>query len=386
MSNTPICLYPWFHQRVDSSGIAIPCCNWSTHNNDVATSYKDFFYSNKMQSVREEMLAGKIPLGCQACIEKEKIGCFSQREIAKEAAYSLGFVYENKPSLIYQEIDYSNLCNLRCKMCNSERSYKLAIDEKLLDINPFPRLENNWTLSDKDLLTVKLLRFLGGEPLLHQDKITYELNRLKEIDRLSELTISINSNMMVNLTDDFLHLLSQCKAVWFTVSIDAYGDLNSYIRTDSDWNTSLNNILFLKYLSLEYKNITYQPIQTISILNCNKLNELYKFMEDEFTNMITPQPAIYVTDHWYYDIKNLPLEIKHILLDRYNQWIRDLPKWNIHVESIKNILSSTLDIKSKPIFEDFNKRNSVIDRRCKFKFEDVNKEMHDWLNQFKNFN
>lgn len=380
----PVCLYPWFHQRVNTDGTATPCCNFTTHNTNIAAPYKDFFYSDQMQAIREEMLLGRVPTGCRECVEREQIGSYSSRDIAKYMASRIGLVYLNKPSLLYQEIDYSNLCNVRCKMCNSVRSYKIVGDEKELNIAPSPRLESNWTLGEKDLHTIKMLRFLGGEPLLHIDRIEYELKRLKDVGRLQEIYICINTNMMVSLSDSFLELALQCKDVNINGSIDAYGDLNSYIRTDSDWNTILNNFLLLDELSKKHGNFTYQPVHTISILNCNKLNELYKFWDSTLINMGNPTSAIYVTFPFCYDIGNLPLNIKKILLNRYDEWEIELPKWKAHINSIKSILSSTLDIHPRNnVINELFKRNNVFDRRCKFTFEDVNKEMYDWLNQYK---
>lgn len=381
----PYCYFPWFHQRVNTDGTAYPCCSWDSKSDDFKIHYKEFFHSDKMKSIREEMLVGKIPAGCSICKQNEEIGSFSQRSISKSFKLNLtpGELL-NSPELISQEIDYSNICNVSCRMCSSSRSFKIGNIEKELGIAPSPLLQSNWELSVEDLNTIKMLRFLGGEPLLHQDKIIHELKRLKSIDRLKYLIISLNTNMMTEFNTVFVELLLECKYVIINASIDAYGDLNSYIRTGSNWNTVLNNFIFLDELCVNNK-IIYIPTSTLSILNCNKFNYLYNFFDDVLSNMTVPTEPIHVREPEY-DIRGLPLDLKEIISDKIDQHIINFPKWEPHFNSIKKTLNSSINDShlenSSSLLEQFRKRNSAFDRRSKFTFEDVNKEMYDWLYKY----
>lgn len=378
----PLCLYPWFHQKVSTDGTAQPCCNYT---NQTYIEYQKFFNSGYLKTIRQEMLSGKIPDGCKDCIYKESRGWPGRQfsfDIINDLNISISQEIFDNPKLQFIEIDYSNICNLSCKMCSSDRSFKIGNFEKKLNIKPKPLLDSNFRLSEDEIDSVLMLKFLGGEPLLHQDRIINELNRLKLKGRLHLVEVFITTNGSLDLLDEFIELIKNCKKIQFNFSIDAYNTLNEYIRTSSDWNKIVNNISSLNDIFKESNNIHIGILTTVGILNINKLNELFDFLQNNFPENLFHKSylPILMGGHEHYSVSNLPVHIKELLFIRYDKWIDEFPLWKSHIKKIKGYLNYPSRIDSNTLLSKFNRRNSAFELPYKPKFNEVNKEMSDWLN------
>ena len=98
--------------------------------------------STEMQDLRKNMLAGKWDtFGCTNCLTKEKQGARSQRMnwLHHDFREGLGNPEPyNNPKLLGNDIshlfvNFSNVCNFKCRMCSSNYSNSLIPEAKHME-------------------------------------------------------------------------------------------------------------------------------------------------------------------------------------------------------------------------------------------------------------
>jgi MoaA/NifB/PqqE/SkfB family radical SAM enzyme len=77
----------------------------------------------------------------------------------------------------------------------------------------------------------------------------------------------------MTLTDGLLELLAKFKRVEMTLSLDAVGKYNEYLRWPSDWSKIESNFKKAK----EYKNIFFDINTVVSILNVHLLDDIIEW-------------------------------------------------------------------------------------------------------------
>ena len=121
--NKTFCMYPWIHLHAFPTGEAYPCCNTEMSETVGNTRYDtldEIWNGAPMRDVRSKMLAGEKIKGCNRCYEQEESGFFSMRMSAnKHFGHHIGLTDNPEPpmKMIYWDIRFSNLCNLRCRSC-----------------------------------------------------------------------------------------------------------------------------------------------------------------------------------------------------------------------------------------------------------------------------
>lgn len=295
------CILPWIHVHGSITGQYKICCfseGAIENGKDSHTlgSYEDsiqeVWNSDGYKQIREDFLEGKVPIQCQKpCYDREKQGGYSQRQemnlkwedyhYLQNSKFTKKDGYLNSPP-IYLDIRFGNICNFRCRMCNSFSSSKWAKDkeETLIDkaFNTpgyrkiYPVIDT-WTDNDvlwkdlKELLPhIEEIYFAGGEPLMQQGH--YKLLHFLIDNQKSNLKINYNTNLSVlhykdeNLVDLWNHF----KKITIWVSQDGYKEVGEYIRKELNWEVFDKN--FKK--TLPYINsisCTYQVYNVYSFLD-----------------------------------------------------------------------------------------------------------------------
>lgn len=107
-----------------------------------------------------------------------------------------------KPELDYLEINICEKCNLNCKGCS--HFAPLVKDEKKFDFegykNDIIRLSNIFS-------NIKLIRLLGGEPLLN-DKIIDIIELTRNIFKNSDIHIVTNCTKLMRMSKEFFKCLA----------------------------------------------------------------------------------------------------------------------------------------------------------------------------------
>jgi len=354
VTSVPYCIYPWYHQKIGTDGNALPCCAWS--KSEIQTR-DGFIHSDFMQDLRQKMLDHQPPSNCWKCSHSESHGKKSVRQVGFEDAEFTGIDWQDTISVRSQEVDLSNVCNLRCRMCSSTRSSKWAADEIAMGQPAAGLMQNDWHLSIEEAKVTRTLTFLGGEPLLHQDRIYTALRLIDQHGEIDKLYVMMSTNAMQFITDELLDLLLKCRLVRFCLSIDGFGAISEYIRSDSDWETINHVTMKIDDLRRNNENIVYHIQPTISIYNYDMMDELV-----DWANNLSTKPGISpVFLHWPNSMSalNIPMHLRLPVSARYEQ----RSDWPIYGQ-MYSIVSSFLgadehrDIK---LLDDFHKLNSKLD-------------------------
>mgnify|MGYP001280154116 CR=1 FL=1 len=305
MKKSTFCILPFHQFMIDTHGRAEVCCaiseeflpNSSEDCLDVnKRSIKEIWNSDFYKSLRMQLLNNEKPLVCSRCWYEEDQGRKSVREATKNDAgfdctIDLDKCKENngyldsKPKSL--DIRLGNLCNLKCRMCNSAQSSQIQKENKVLielhgkqifdkdtldEQDPFVLVnESQFDWVDKEsfwkevktfLTDVGRIYFVGGEPTLHEKHYQY-LERLVSNGKAKDIELWYNTNI-TNVQDRFINLTNQFKILELRASLDGVDKLNDYIRYPSDWKTLVRNI---RKLHQECRNVKIIFDFTIQALN-----------------------------------------------------------------------------------------------------------------------
>lgn len=268
---------PFSHTAIFLNHRLQPCCNWSLESQEIPEGWslkdKNFFHHEYLKNIREKMLKGEKVAGCKRCYDAEDAGVKSMREAFNGKTHIFTEDLYEEPKLTYLDITLSNVCNNKCRMCGSKFSTRWYKDSYKLKNKFYELPEKGITRQDFDSIDVsslKYLKVLGGEPLMEQDALVTLLRRTN----LEDLEVNIITNGTLTPDRELDELLQKCKHVVWSVSIDAYGELNSFLRKDSVWEEVEKN---LKWFTERYAVHVHS---VISVYNSNKLNELQEYLSN----------------------------------------------------------------------------------------------------------
>ena len=343
------CILPWMHLATNASGNLRVCCNSVPGKNFILRNgtnkaYKitdsdmtDFWHSNTMQTIRNELLNDQRPAMCERCFREEDSGVRSARKAWNEK-YMFDYTPTATPELNVQYIDIrlGNLCNLKCRMCNPYASNQWVDEwhlvEQQLSDSEITRLSSmNWPNDDavaanilKLADTIEEIYLTGGEPTLALSQ--YKLfDKLIELGLAKNITLKYNTNC-TNLPNKLVEYWKHFKKIKINASVDAYGDLNRYIRYPTGWALVEKNLSTFIELEKQGK-IDLQLHCTVQVYNILKLDVLFDYLRTLGISDI----YLNILDHpKYLNIRVLPKELKELAVHRLQQFL--------DVKKIKNVI------------------------------------------------
>lgn len=348
-NETKICTYAFQNVDVNSNGDWHVCCKSpALYNKATHPTIEDFWNSEKMRNIRKSMLDGKEHPHCNHCWHNEHKGKISYRQHITSRTF--GLVNEEQFKQIVSDTDIetgespvssvkgleirlSNLCNLKCRMCNPLYSSRWASDWKHLskenqEMHTVSDKDVNWdSLSRHPLLmletdyiknivstvgpNLKKLTVPGGEPLLE--------TRLYEVfDVLRPHAENISLVMITNATkiDRFNEIDQNWKSFFLVVSCDGTGDYYEYIRQLANWNEFSKNVYFLK----TYQHISISFNVTVQIYNYPVLIDTITWMLDTFNDRFVWIELIFLDGPRCLSLRTLPKRIKDRLHKEWSDW------------------------------------------------------------------
>lgn len=370
MQNKSLCVLPFYHMDIQSTGVVKPCCEFNLNDipkhiniNDIEVFDSEFF-----NELRKKMIDGVEINGCRKCYFNEK---YSKNSLRLEGIDNFkkltgkDFTVPIKSELIYLNLSFSNTCNNKCRMCNSRFSTSWYDDEKKLGINiPKGIINQTKIFETLDTSNIRIINLTGGEPLLEQDRI---INFLKKCN-LKDLTLIITTNVTLLPNEELISLLKKCKKIEWTLSIDAFGSLNDFIRKGSSWDH------IIKHLNWYYINFEYIKVNTvISIYNVNCYDLLLGFLKNNFPK-INHVHRLADGGEWL-SAKNLPDKFKHIVKEKNNS------VKNVYNLDFSSIIEAEID---KPGNVEFFK---IMDQKLnsirKESWRDYNVELYQMIYGFR---
>lgn len=344
------CAAPFVNRSYDPNGKVKPCCEW--HNLD--TTVDD---EQQLISLRSQFLQNKPNPCCKVCHKTEAAGVQSTRN-----DFNNRYGRPTVPVLRHLDLSLGNLCNFKCRMCSSFFSTKWASDEQALGLIPHKLYRRTWDeLKHLDISNVDMIKFKGGEPFLEQETMINTLTAiLSQKGSLENITVVVNTNGSIEIEPRLIELLSLCKTVNLTVSIDGYGKVNEYQRTGAVWNVIEKNLLdFQKNLN---NNFDLSIWSVWTILNITNLKTLLGWVT---TNL--PRYKIYGTTLHFpeeFAIRNIPDQLK-------TQFFNDISNWREldHNDGVlENKLQILNELQQQPI-KTINEVKSYIDSLDKVRNE-----------------
>jgi len=386
------CILPWIHLSPEPGGEVLPCCISKTVVGDSKTqSLKEIWNNTPMMEIRKAMLEDKPVEGCRQCYERENSGYPSlrngcNRTYGHHVKRTKGTLADGRLSsmkLYYWDVRFSNICNLKCRMCSSNYSSRWYDDDiKLmggsarLQVNMAGRDDQDmWDQIQEHISYVEHIYFAGGEPLMMAGH--YEiLERLIEQKNTNvHLTYSSNLTELKFKSKSVLELWKQFPKIGVNASLDDMGDRASIIRTGTDWAQVEQNIRDLKR---ECPHVDLMIAPTVSIMNIWNICKFHHYLVDQKlmeadgfnVNLLQGPP--------HYRIDLLPMDIKLQLkqeLEQHIEWLRPLDPSQRSTVQFEGVVAFMMAKDNTALLPDFWKQTDGLDRIRSEKLTDIVPEL-----------
>lgn len=385
------CVVPWTQMEICATGYVRPCAEYH-HDltdadgnkldvNNPEHSIKDIWNNHEYIKLREHFLKGEWPEGCRKCYKQEEQGIVSRRQyeldINGHHLEHATSTHADNPKLL--DIKLSSLCNLKCRICNSEFSHNWIKDEQeiyglVLNKNAGRNWidhEENWTDIKQIVNNLETLYLSGGEPFLIEKHFEL-LDYMIETDVAKNIRIKFATNGTIKLNDKILDRLRKFKTVTVMYSIDDIGNRYEYQRPPAHWRVIEGN--FKHAMQQDFLDITITC--TIGLLNCLSGQEFERWCSD--IGFPLDQVFLnYVRAPIYYDLSMLSNEQKQYITDQLgNNYIDNEIKKYIKTQHHDSVADTAWGVKDHKDLD--NLRRYVImnlDKKSKHKLEDVTPEI-----------
>tara|TARA_Y100000034_G_scaffold50842_1_gene62579 strand:- start:5129 stop:6241 length:1113 start_codon:yes stop_codon:yes gene_type:complete len=328
------------------------------------------FWNSDIRSQAKKSMTDNIPIPvCQNCYYREKAGAVSWR-------HEYNSFYKNTPikkNPVSLDLDWSNFCNLKCIMCNSNRSSTWANET-----GDFKSSNGVQTISPqvlKDICEmstdVEHINLQGGEPSLIPEYDEY-IDFLVDKELAKNINIGVVSNL-TNINNRFYNNLKKFKLVTINASVDGYGKSNDFIRYPSNFKQVTKNIKALADTKFELS--IHVALQTLSI-----------FGFEQFMNWIIEMQNLYAKKNKMLrvnlqrvygpiqlDILSAPTYMKNKFLTQLEKYlksstrIKSATKFDLELINLKKTLFNSNNIdRTKPLYEYINQLCTIR----KLKIED----------------
>ena len=363
------CVSPWNMVYAHDNGKYAPCnfAEPDKHMGVENTSIVEWMQSDKMEQLRAEMLDPNsnhemVNKVCHRCkFDEERYG--NSRRLKSTGALKshksqwalvdravrmsavAGYDLDERILELQLRV-FGSKCNLDCYMChhfssttrqdmaykkgtfnetvwgNIDRSKKLSMTANL------DKVDDNIVINQMIELApyVRTLKIIGGEPLVMKQYYSV-LDRLVQSGESKNIQIKYQTNLskLKNGKHNFLSYIPHFKQVIITVSIDAVGKYNDYIRRRSSFQEIEANIEACS----KFDNVILNLNSTLSVPGILRFHEIIEYADKN--------PFISGGSHWLIQspaqlrINNLPKPLKDGLIPHY----KDNPKYADIVKALK---------------------------------------------------
>lgn len=296
-NNLPYCLAPWVNiQHGNTMEGTTPCCEWNgpKFKGDLG-DYNNGEYLNNIKKMMLDKNMDFINNTCSECINMEKVGISSRRL----KLFDDPVVQENSNNLLFFDYRPSNLCNLKCSMCNEFASSMIAKEKKIEIKQDYIR---DGDYKKLDLQNLFQIMIAGGEPSIQQEVYDF-LNYCIEIGIHNTCHLQFTTNA-TNCNTKWMSMLEKWKSKSVEISLDGTGKTFEYVRTHSNWKSVEKNC---EHYERIFDEVTYH-ITALAYNIPNVEDWIEWFMDKEDVN-IYPVDA---NDHLTLDVIPDRIKIKKI--------------------------------------------------------------------------
>ena len=331
------------HLATNAQGELRVCCNstpgpnvirkedgspYTLYNDDLQEAWN----SRDYQKIRSEFLNNERPNMCSRCFSEEDAGIKSARQFANQKWGETGmFLPQTEFNVRYVDLRLGNLCNLKCRMCNPWASNQWVKEwadvypQEIEDIEglanvTWPEVERTWKNLYEIVETVEQIYLTGGEPTIIKEQIRL-LQYCIDNDFAKNIRLKYNTNL-TNIPQKLTDLWKQFKTVQLNCSIDAYGELDRYIRYPSNWQKVEENFNAVR----QFENVEIEIHCTVQMYNILYLDKFLDWCKDYnhkiYFNILDHPDAL--------NIKNLPKSLKYLAAERLQNYM--------HIDRIPEVI------------------------------------------------
>ena len=410
--NKSFCILPWIHSNIHTTGEVRLCCIDQKMRGlgsiDKDTTWADVWNNDLYKQVRLDMLAGKPVENCTMCYKDEAVHGSSYRTTSNQG---FGEVYFDSVVTKTEEdgstpmdirlldIRWSNICNLKCRMCDPTFSSLIATELKRTTGQSglqFSGLSGDTTyvaVTDKRpeflkeiipyMKNIEGIYFAGGEPMVTPEH--YEMLELLIANKLTHVALSYNTNLTRlsfkkwNVLDLWAHF--DPNKISLRPSLDSWGARAEYLRTGTVWSEVEDNITTLMRSNRKVIN-HLRPTVTITAWNILTYTDFMDYMIDRFN--FTPEEfgtdTNILTQPFQMSLRTLPPALKQLALDKIDDFCERRKEYIHCTGPTQNIINSLQQIEydtridiAKPFIDNYDKIRST-------NFVDAFPELKEWYN------
>ena len=310
------CFAPWHSILVRFNGDIVPDGVYlKRYGNVLQTPLNDLLNSFTASYTRDSIRSGVLPPECEQCALKEASVGHSRRKffedilnpmlIGKDYDYSKNFT-----DIYFLEFNMSNICNLKCRMCDGINSSAWVKDDLKLaqNGNPYFRRtddpEFGYTNKSEQIIeklfedptpfmNLRYLSIKGGEPYMEpaNKKI---LQKFIDLGVAKNVTLDWTTNGTI-VDKEIQELARHYGETKWTVSLEGTGKLYEYIRGG-------NNFTF-EQLNENLKQYDFDRIiiaVTVMAYNISHLDKIHWWFEENkqdnweiyFNNVVAKPPYL----------------------------------------------------------------------------------------------
>ena len=380
---------PWIALAVKPNGDVAPDGQYSLAYGNIKTqTLEEILASEAFKKLRNDFLKNDFGDACKNCQSKEYTLGHSRRLFFEHTLRRFNLDLQqnagNKIDIQYLDLNLSNKCNLKCRMCNSISSTSWFAEDRDLFKKFGPQLHRPERpqsskveiahvlklFSNRDFFkNLQTVALRGGEPLLEIENIKV-LEMLVDWGLAPQITLDISTNGTV-VSPEIIRLMSHFKQIDLYISVDGAGELYRYIRGGDKF--SINDLEKNLFAFREVPQLTPMFTVAVSIYNIFKLDEIWNWFEtvyrtgDEitFSNAVVRPP--------YLNFQSLPEAMKKKALQKLeNSRILEGPHHSgrrLLGDSGKQLIRASLQ---KEIFS-LEQKQKLIQQFC-----DFNQELDRW--------
>ncbi len=402
------CIIPWIHLNTWPNGNVYQCCitNYKASIGNLKdNTLFELWNSDHMKNIRLQFLNGEKPKICNKCFEQEDNDIVSFRHNANwtfehhidesvKKTNPDGSLDEMK--LRYWDFRFSNLCNMKCRMCGGHLSSLWFEDEKKLYgatsesvpvVNTKDHsIEDMYKVLDEQIDNVEEIYFAGGEPLI-MDEHYYILEKLIEKKRF-DVKLRYNTNLLKIKYKQWnnVELWKHFHLVQVMASLDGMGSRAEYIRKGTKWNVIDKNI----HLLIKSPNVQFNVSPTIQVFNILHLPDFIDYLFACGMKIDNVHLGNVLTDPKWYHINTLSDEYKELVKEKFNNHLNTFndtytkEKLKFYYDGIISYMYTNKDRNTEELKEIHNKfvfMTSSLDKIRSESFAETFPELIDHYNK-----
>jgi hypothetical protein len=284
------CVNPFLQAHQQMDGNLTPCCLYQA--NKMGKDIDTYINSQELKNLKQNLTTGIQDPGCRQCWNEEQSGIVSKRQRDNKTyhqrfqlIYNKKELLEPNPELAEYYIRLGNNCNLRCVTCNDKASTGWGSENKKYGLpyakkNNIKKSDPIWSHMIGNVRFIKLIEFIGGEPLMIDINSQVEfLKKAIETGHSKNIKLRYHTNG-TKFNNDIAELWQYFNEVTIWISIDGIERSFEYIRYPAKWAVLNSNLKKFFALSSQCSNIKIKTNCTISVLNVFNLSEILNWFNN----------------------------------------------------------------------------------------------------------